>query len=199
MARVPRLSEQEIPDAFRASFREFEAAFARNGNLPPHYYHCPEMAEYIFGMGAAFRANDILPPRLVEVIVVTVSKLNKCPYCTVHHSNSAVELGMAVDTLKSILEPNPPGLDEKETLVRDYVRHVIERPWGIRESVYDAMAQHFSHRELVAITMRANLASMFNKINMALQIEMEEGALEGMLESGIGANHVPAPKTNAAD
>ena len=199
MARVPRLSEQEIPDAFRASFKEFQAAFAQNGNLPPHYYHCPEMAEYIFGMGAAFRANDILPHRLVEVIVVTVSKLNECPYCTVHHSNRAVELGMAVDTLESILEPNPPGLDEKETLVRDYVRHVIERPWGIRESVYDAMAQHFSHRELVAITMRANLASMFNKINMALQIEMEEGALEGMLESGIGANHVPAPETDAAD
>ena len=61
------------------------------------------------------------------------------------------------------------------------------------------MAQHLSHQELVAIIMRANLASMFNKINMALQIEMEEGTLEGMLENGTDANHAPAPETDAAD
>ncbi len=109
MARVSRLSEQGIQDAYRASFKEFKAAFARNGNLPPHYYHCLEMTEYIFGMGAAFRANDIPPPRLIEIIVVTVPKLNECPYCTVHHSNRAVELGMAVDTLESILDPTLPA------------------------------------------------------------------------------------------
>lgn len=199
MARVPKLTSEEIPEAFRESFDRFEIAFARNGNLPPHYYHCPEMAEFIFGMGAAFRAHEILPPRLVEIIVVTVSKLNECPYCTVHHSNRAVELGMDLETLEHILEPAPPGLDERETLVRDYVRLVIERPWGIRDSIYESMAQQFSHRELVAITMRANLASMFNKINMALQIEMEDGALEDMLESGLGASHVPTPASDAAD
>jgi hypothetical protein len=32
---------------------------------------------------------------------------------------------------------------------------------------------------------------MFNKINMALQIEMEDGAVDGMLESGFNATHVP--------
>ena len=139
-------------------------------------------------------AKEILPTRLVEIIVVTVSKINECPYCTVHHSNRAVELGMSAETLENILEPDPPGLDAKEKLVRDYARLAIERPWGIRDQVYTDMKTHFSDREITAITMRANLASMFNKINMALQIEMEDGAMEGMLESGIGAEHVPAPQ-----
>ena len=194
MARVPKLSADEIPEEYRDSFVNIEQAFARNANLPPHYFHCPEIAELIFGMGAKFRANEILPPRLVEIIVVTVSKVNECPYCTVHHSNRAVELGMDTQTLENILEPNPPGLNAKEKLVRDYARLVIERPWGIRDKVYEDMAVHFSDRELVAITMRANLASMFNKINMALQIEMEDGAMDGMLESGLNAAHVPAPE-----
>ena len=194
MARVPKLSADEIPEEYRDSFVNIEQAFARNANLPPHYFHCPEIAELIFGMGAKFRANEILPPRLVEIIVVTVSKVNECPYCTVHHSNRAVELGMDTETLENILEPNPPGLNAKEKLVRDYARLVIERPWGIRDKVYEDMAVHFSDRELVAITMRANLASMFNKINMALQIEMEDGAMDGMLESGLNAAHVPAPE-----
>ena len=191
MARIPRLSADEIPEEYRKSFVDIEQAFARNANLPPHYFHCPEIAELIFTMGAEFRSKEILPPRLVEIIVVTVSKVNKCPYCTVHHSNRAIELGMDTETIENILEPNPPGLDAQEKLVRDYVRLVIERPWGIRDKVYKDMAIHFSDRELVAITMRANLASMFNKINMALQIEMEDGAVDGMLESGFNATHVP--------
>jgi len=197
MARVPKLTADDVTEAYRKSFERSEAAFARNSNLPLHYYHCPEIADYIFRMGAEFRAKEILPPRLVEIIVITVSKINECPYCTVHHSNRAVELGMAPETLESILEPDPPGLDEREKLVRDYVRLVIQRPWGIRDKVYQNMARYFSHRELVAITMRANLASMFNKINMALQIEMETGALECMLESGINNSHVPIPEVDA--
>jgi len=197
MARVPKLTADDVAEGYRKSFERSETAFARNSNLPTHYYHCPEIADYIFDMGAAFRSNEILPPRLVEIIVVTVSKVNECPYCTVHHSKRGVELGMTVETLENILEPDPPGLNEKEKLVRDYARLAIQRPWGIRDQVYENMAQHFSHRELVAITMRANLASMFNKINMALQIELETGALESMLESGINNGHVPTPEVDA--
>lgn len=199
MARVPALTIDDLPAEYRADFEQFTQAFQRNGNLVPAYSHCPEIAQYIFGMGAEFRAKEILPPRLVEIIVVTVSKVNECPYCTVHHSNRAVELGMATETLENILEPNVPGLDEKETLVRDFARLVIERPWGIRDKTYEDMGRHFSQREIVAITMRANLASMFNKINMVLQIEMEDGAMDAMLESGIEADHVPTPDAAAAE
>lgn len=197
MARVPKLTADDVTEAYRKSFERSEETFARNSNLPTHYYHCPEIADYIFGMGSTFRSKEILPPRLVEIIVVTVSKVNECPYCTVHHSNRAVELGMAPETLENILQPDPPGLNEKEKLVRDFTRLVIQRPWGIRDEVYENMARHFSHRELVAITMRANLASMFNKINMALQIEIETDALENMLESGISTSHVPIPEVDA--
>ena len=193
MDRVQALTSDDVPEEFRETFREFEKAFARNGNLVPVYFQCPEIAQYIFGMGAEFRAREMLPPRLVEIIVVTVSKINECPYCTVHHSIRAAELGMAAETLENILEPDPPGLNEREKLVRDYARLVIERPWGIRDKVYEEMAKHFSERELVAITMRANLASMFNKINMALQIEMEDGTMEGFLGHDIDKSLVPKP------
>ena len=194
MAQVSALTADDLPEKFREGFERTTAAFTRNANLPPVYFNCPEIAQHIFTMGAEFREKEILPTRLVEIIVVTVSKINECSYCTVHHSNRAVELGMSTETLENILEPDPPGLDAKERLVRDYARLAIERPWGIRDQVYEDMKAHFSDREITAITMRANLASMFNKINMALQIEMEVGAMDGMLSNGLGAGHLPAPK-----
>lgn len=193
MARVPSLTAKDIPAEYRDEFERFTEAFARNPNLVPVYFHCPEMARFIFGMGAEFRAKEVLPPRLVEIIVVTVSKVNDCPYCTAHHSSRALDLGMDTETLENILEPEPPGLDEKEKLVRDYARLAIERPWGIRDKIYEDMKRHFSDRELVAITMRANLASLFNKINMALQIEMEDGVMENLLSQGLNPGHIPAP------
>ncbi|MEL0021086.1 MAG: hypothetical protein VW709_14525, partial [Rickettsiales bacterium] len=110
------------------------------------------------------------------------------------HSSRALDLGMDTETLENILEPDPPGLDEKEKLVRDYARLAIERPWGIRDKIYEDMKRHFSDRELVAITMRANLASLFNKINMALQIEMEDGVMENLLSQGLNPSHIPAPE-----
>jgi AhpD family alkylhydroperoxidase len=194
VARVPSLTAKDIPAEYRDEFERFTEAFARNPNLVPVYFHCPEMARFIFGMGAEFRAKEVLPPRLVEIIVVTVSKVNDCPYCTAHHSSRALDLGMDTETLENILEPDPPGLDEKEKLVRDYARLAIERPWGIRDKIYEDMKRHFSDRELVAITMRANLASLFNKINMALQIEMEDGVMENLLSQGLNPSHIPAPE-----
>ncbi len=194
MARVPSLTAKDIPAEYQDEFERFTEAFARNPNLVPVYFHCPEMARFIFGMGAEFRAKEVLPPRLVEIIVVTVSKVNDCPYCTAHHSSRALDLGMDTETLENILEPDPPGLDEKEKLVRDYARLAIERPWGIRDKIYEDMKRHFSDRELVAITMRANLASLFNKINMALQIEMEDGVMENLLSQGLNPSHIPAPE-----
>jgi len=194
VARVPSLTAKDIPAEYRDEFERFTEAFARNPNLVPVYFHCPEMARFIFGMGAEFRAKEVLPPRLVEIIVVTVSKVNDCPYCTAHHSSRALDLGMDTETLENILEPDPPGLDEKEKLVRDYARLAIERPWGIRDKIYEDMKRHFSDREMVAITMRANLASLFNKINMALQIEMEDGVMENLLSQGLNPSHIPAPE-----
>ena len=194
MARVPSLTAEDIPAEYQDEFERFTEAFARNPNLVPVYFHCPEMARFIFGMGAEFRAKEVLPPRLVEIIVVTVSKVNDCPYCTAHHSSRALDIGMDTETLENILEPDPPGLDEKEKLVRDYARLAIERPWGIRDKIYEDMKRHFSDRELVAITMRANLASLFNKINMALQIEMEDGVMENLLSQGLNPSHIPAPE-----
>ena len=193
MARVRALAAGDLPEEHRDEFETFEALYQRNANLVPHYAHCPEIMRYIFGMGAEFRRLEILPPRLVEIIVVTVSKVNDCPYCTAHHSNRAIELGLAAETMENILELEPRGLNPTEILVRDYARLVTERPWGIRDAVYEALAEAFGEREIVAITMRATLAGMFNKINMALQIEMEDGVLDTMLDAGIGSAHLPSP------
>ena len=78
MAQVSALTADDLPEKFREGFARATAAFTRNANLPPVYFNCPEIAQHIFTMGAEFREKEILPTRLVEIIVVTVSKITEC-------------------------------------------------------------------------------------------------------------------------
>ena len=69
--------------------------------------------------------------------------------------------------------------------MRDYARLVIERPWGIRDAIFDRLRRHFDERQLVELTLRISLCSLFNQLNEALQIESEPGVLEAALASGV--------------
>ena len=70
-----------------------------------------------------------------------------------------------------------PGLDARERQVRDYAVLVTERPWGIRDAVFDELRRHFDDREIVELTARIALCGLFNRLNDALQIESEPGII----------------------
>ena len=191
MAQVPALTTGDLPEEYRATFERITGAFSRNANLPPVYFNCPEIAQFIFGMGAEFREKEILPTRLVEIIVVTVSKIKRPllhgaslePRRRTRHVGG--DLGEYSRTRSG------PGSTQRKT-VRDYASLAVERPAGHPHQVYADMKTHFNDREITAITMRANLASMFNKINMALQIEMKR--CHGSYAKSGSCEHVPAPR-----
>jgi alkylhydroperoxidase family enzyme len=102
-----------------------------------------------------------------------------------HHGPVLVDLGIAPEAIERILEPQPPGFDAVDILVRDYARLVIERPWGIRDRVFDSLRRHFTDQQIVELTLRISLCSLFNQLNEALQIAMEDGVLATVLAKGL--------------
>ena len=193
MARVKDLSIDEVPAGARADYARFAEQFGYFSNLIPVYAHSPEGLKHIFGLSAEMRDADVLPQRLVEIATVAVSRVNECPYCVAHHSARLVDHGLDVETVENILEPEVPGLDEVELLVRDYARLVTERPWGIRDKVFEDLRRHFSESQIVALTIRIALTGLFNKVNMALEIEMEDGFTEELTRTGISEANLPQP------
>jgi alkylhydroperoxidase family enzyme len=59
-------------------------------------------------------------------------------------------------------------------LVRDYAVAVTERAWGIRDAMFERLREHFSNEQIVELTMRIALTGLFNKVNQALGIELED-------------------------
>lgn len=185
MARVRNVSIEEVAEGLRPLYRAFSGDYGNFSNQVKVLAHSPEAVRYLCGLLIEWRQGGSLPRRLVEIAVVTVSRLNRCPYCIAHHSPVLVELGISPKAVEEILEPCPEGFGSTDVLVRDYARLVIQRPWGIRDGVFSDLRRIFSDRQIVELTVRISICNLFNQLNDALQIEMEEGVIQHMLSSGL--------------
>jgi uncharacterized peroxidase-related enzyme len=174
MARVSDVSATSIPAELRDLYRKFTSQNGDFTNQVRVVAHSPEAFLHLYGLIDTWNRSGTLSRRLVEIAVVTASRVNECAYCVGHHAAALVDLGIAGETVDRILEPEPPGLDERERLVRDYARLVAERAWGIRDQVFVDLKRHFSDREIVELTIRVGICILFNKLNQALQLDLEE-------------------------
>ena len=185
MARVPKLTVNDVSEDFAGRFQELMADFDEFSNQIPVYAHSPEVVSKIFELVMTFRESKNLTRRQVEIAITAASAANKCAYCVVHHSPKLTEEGLSLDTINSLLDPDPVGLSAEEITIRDYAVAVTERAWGIRDELHQRMRDHFNDAQIVELTMRAAFAGMFNKINQALGIEMEEGLMGSFLAKGL--------------
>ncbi|MEW5708153.1 MAG: carboxymuconolactone decarboxylase family protein [Pseudomonadota bacterium] len=185
MARVRDVPIEEVSDDLKPLYRLFTAEYGSFGNQVRIIAHSPPALRHLCGLLVEWRGSGSLPRRLVEIAVVTVSRINRCPYCIAHHGPALVDLGIRPEAVKRILEPSPPGFDEIDVLVRDYARLVVERAWGIRDDVFARLRRAFTERQIVELTLRISICNLFNQFNNALQIEIEEEALADALSRGL--------------
>ncbi len=193
MPRVKPLSIDEVAAEAKDDYARFTAMFTDFENQVPIYAHSPAGLKHIFGMATDIKAAGNLPQRLVEIAVIAVSQTNACPYCVAHHSAMVVDEGVDPETIDHILDPDPPGLTDVEKLVRDYAVLVTDRAWGIRDQIFEDLRKHFSEAQIVELTMRVTLTGMFNRINQALQIDMEDGVMPAFEARGLDAGALPDP------
>ena len=91
-----------------------------------------------------------------------------------------------------ILEPDCPGLDAIDRLVRDFAVQVTNEPGRMRDAIFDELNKHFTEEQIVELTLRTALCGFFNRFNDALQIGMEDGVIEDMLSQGAATEDLPA-------
>lgn len=179
MARVRDVLVEEVPADLRPLYLEFCGGYGNFVNQVRVLAHSPAALRHLGGLMVEWRERCSLSRRHVEIAVVTASRLNRCPYCIAHHGPALVSMGIPSEAVEQILEPAPPGLDRIDLLVRDYTRFVIERPWGIRDKVFADLKGAFTEQQVVELTLRISMCSLFNQLNEALQIEIEDGVAAG--------------------
>ena len=191
MARVRDVEIHEVPEALRPTYARFATDYGPFLNQVKVFAHRPPALEHVMGLLLDLAEEALLPKRYLEIALVAVSKLNECAYCVAHHTPRLVDQGLGPETVARILEPDCPGLDEVDKLVRDYAVQVSTKPQYLRDAVFEALKIHFDEAEIVELTLRIALCGFFNRFNDALQIGMEEGVIEDMLSRGATREDLP--------
>lgn len=191
MARVRDVSIDEVPQEVRGVYQRFAQDYGPFLNQVKVFAHRPPALRHIMGLLLDLADDAILSKRHLEIALVVVSKLNECEYCVAHHAPRLLEQGLPPESVARILEPDCPGLDEVDRLVRDYAVQVTEKPQYMRDAIFEQLREHFSEEQIVELTLRTALCGFFNRFNDALQIDMEDGVVEHMLAAGADPDDLP--------
>lgn len=191
MPRVRELDITEVPEDVQPIYRRFSEEYGPFLNQVKVFSHRPPALRHIMGLLLDLADEAVLPKRYLEIALVVVSKLNECTYCVAHHAPRLVDQGLSAEIVANILEPDCPGLDPVDRLVRDYAVQVTEKPQYMRDAIFEELKKHFSEEQIVELTLRTALCGFFNRFNDALQIDMEDGVMEEMLAAGGSVDHLP--------
>lgn len=191
MARVRDIEIDEVPEDVQPIYKQFATQYGPFLNQVRVFGHRPTAVKHIMGMLLDFKDEQVLPTRILEIALVVVSKLNECRYCVAHHAPRLIEQGLPPETVANILEPDCPGLDDVDRLVRDYAVAVTEQPNMIRDKMFDDLKIHFTEEQIVELTLRTALCGFFNRFNDALMIGMEDGVVADMLAMGAAEADLP--------
>lgn len=153
--------------------------------------HCPQPLVHLNALMRSFAEHGTMPPRYIEIAIVTVSRLNECRHCVGRHSVRLHDAGLPHETTERILEPDCPGLDETDRLVRDYARAVSEISATMRDAIFGELRTRFDEAQIVELTMRIGLAGFFNRFNNALQIDLGDAHFTTYLAQHGNANSLP--------
>ncbi len=178
MARVRDIEAAELPADLAAIYREFAEGYGPFRNQVAVVAHVPPALRHLMALLIELRAAGTLPKRVLELAIVTVSKLNACEYCVAHHKPFLAVEGVSAAGADRLLDyRDHPELDVRDKLVVEYAIAAWDHPGRIPDALFARLRQHFSEAQIVELTLRITLCGFFNKFNDALQIEEEAEAV----------------------
>lgn len=177
MARVRDIRPEELPGDLAEIYREFGGGYGPFRNQVAVFAHVPAALRHLMPLLMELRAAKTLPRRALELAIVTVSQLNACHYCVVHHKPFLAVEGVSPQGADRILDyRDHPELDATDRLVVEYAIAAWEHPNRIPEALHARLRQAFTEAQIVELTLRIAMCGFFNKFNDALGVEDEEEA-----------------------
>jgi uncharacterized peroxidase-related enzyme len=136
--------------------------------------HCPPVLNHIMSLLFELRANTSLSRRHIELLNVAVAMANACDYCIAHHAPTLKVEGISDEGIAQLLDyQDHPELDDVDRLVVSYAIQINHQPHRITDGFFERLRGHFTEAEIAELTWRIGLAGAFNRINQALDIDIE--------------------------
>jgi len=124
------------------------------------------MASLVREMGAMYRvwAKQEVDPGFREELMLSVSQLNGCRFCSWGHHEWAEISGVSNEELAQLERLDPAGFDRRKWLAIQYVRALVKEDFVRVQPVLRRAMQHkYSPREIRDIELIANVMDIGNR------------------------------------
>lgn len=164
MTRIKKLSPKEFEPELRTLVRPEERTPLELG-LMRIFAHRPEQAKAIARLGAAIKANRLLPDRLVELVRLRVAFFNQCRSCMAIRYPDAIADGLTEQLVCSLEKPyEADDLSEAERSAIRYGELFATNHLAIDDSVYDDLRRHFSEEQIVELGIHVAFCVGFGRL-----------------------------------
>src|SRR5215831_3780641 len=118
MARVRSIPSSELPADLAAIYERFAGTYGPFRNQAAVFAHVPAALRHLMPMLMELREAATLPKRVIELAIVSVSKLDECDYCAAHHTPSLGVEGVSRGGGRRVLDyRSDPEFDDRDKLV----------------------------------------------------------------------------------
>lgn len=143
------------------------------GPLVASMAHVPELLEVALPFIGTTLGASALSFRIKELVIVRVSAVAHCRYCTLTHSAVALDAGLSRDEVRALraeLEYTEVFTDPAERAVIAWSDVVAGGTGPVSAQDRAAPASHFEEHEVVELTMLAAATLMLNRFATALEL-----------------------------
>lgn len=178
MARIPPLAPEKAHPGLSPVLAQAQERLPHFLNQVLTLAHHPQIGRDLVTLYLGFQESSQVDRRLIELAILTVSHLNCCVYCVSHHTPLGQEAGLSEAALAE-LESGPPAdsahFSPVEQAVIAYARQMTLDARRVPDALFERLRAEFTDAQLVELTVRIGLANFFNRLNDALQIDLEPG------------------------
>jgi 4-carboxymuconolactone decarboxylase len=136
-----------------ALFAEIEADGRTVANVQRVMGHNPSLVRGMAGLGDAVRFTHTLPDRWVELAILRLAIVARCPYPFSHHVPIALDLGFGEEQIARLVDwPDADCFDADEQLVLRATDEV-ERDAGLSDATFAALSERLTERQVLDLVM----------------------------------------------
>ncbi|WP_089935167.1 carboxymuconolactone decarboxylase family protein [Candidatus Entotheonella palauensis] len=154
MARIPLVTREAIPESEKGAYDAFMESRGGRPNVGPYSLvaHMPEMAQRLESLRTYIRAEESLPQKLQELVMITVAREMGCAFIWYAHAAAARDIGVRGDIIDNLREQKElTGPDADEQTVVNFTRELLQNR-KVGQATFDAASNRFGQRGTMTLT-----------------------------------------------
>jgi len=180
MARIPFVSEKDVPGNERAAYDAFVHKRGGQPQAGPYalLLHMPDLALKYEAVRLLIREETSVPQPLQEIVMLTVAREMDCAYIWYAHAAAAKAAGVRSDIVDNLREKRAvTGLGADEQTVVDFTRELLANR-RVSKGTFERASAAFGRRGTMTLTNLIGAYAMLAYFMNAYELEAPAHATE---------------------